>query len=199
MVREDGSMVRRNSANREKSRIKVARLHEKISNQRVDLLHQITYKLTHDNQEDSICIEDLHIKGMVRNHQLARSLADVGMGKFYEILAYKCDWYGINLLKIGRFAPSSKTCSHCGTVKAGLKLMERKWTCESCHTDHHRDVNAAINSKEFGLKQALEQELLDVKSVECPIVDDRSLVNLKSNGTVKQKKRRSSDQKPLHL
>jgi putative transposase len=200
VVREDGSIVKTNSANREKNRIKVARLHEKISNQRLDLIHQITNKLTHDNQVGTICIEDLNIKGMVRNHKLARSLADVGIGKFYETLAYKCEWYGINLIKIGRFEPSSKTCSGCGAVKAGLKLSERKWTCESCHTEHDRDLNAAINIKKFGLKQALEQELLEVKSVECPLVDDRSAMNLKSNGTVKQKKRRSNnDQKPLHL
>ena len=200
VVREDGSIVKTNSSNREKSRIKVARLHEKISNQRLDLIHQITYKLTHDSQVGTICIEDLNIKGMVRNHKLARSLTDVGIGKFYETLAYKCEWYGINLIKIGRFEPSSKTCSVCGTVKSELKLSERNWTCETCHTEHDRDVNAAINIKYFGLKQALEQELLEVKSVECPLVDDRSAMNLKSNGTVKQKKRRSNnDQKPLHL
>jgi len=200
VVRKDGSIVKTNSSNREKSRIKVARLHEKICNQRLDLIHQITYKLTHDSQVSTICIEDLNIKGMVRNHKLARSLADVDIGKFYETLAYKCDWYGINLIKIGRFEPSSKTCSGCGTVKSGLKLSERNWTCETCYTEHDRDVNAAINIKYFGLKQALEQELLEVKSVECPLVDDRSVMNLKSNGTVKQKKRRSNnDQKPLNL
>lgn len=199
VVKEDGSIVKTNSANREKSRIKVARLHEKISNQRLNLIHQITYKLTHDNQVDTICIEDLNIKGLVRNHKLARSLSDVGIGKFYEILAYKCDWYGINLIKIGRFEPSSKTCSHCGAIKKDLKLEERKWTCETCHSEHVRDLNAAINIKEFGLKQALEQELLEVKSVECPLVDDRSVMSLKSNGTVKQKNRRSNDQKLLHL
>lgn len=199
VVKEDGSIVKKNSNNREKCRIKIARLHEKISNQRLDTIHKITYKLTHDSQVSTICIEDLNIKGMVRNHKLARSLADVGIGKFYETLAYKCDWYGINLIKIGRFEPSSKTCSVCGTAKSGLKLNERNWTCETCHTEHDRDLNAAINIKNFGLKQALEQELLEVKSVECPLVDDRSVMNLKSNGTVKQKKRWSSDQKPLHL
>jgi putative transposase len=166
----------------------------------LDLIHQITYKLTHDNQVGTICIEDLNIKGMVRNDKLAKSLADVGIGKFYETLSYKCDWYGIDLIKIGRFEPSSKTCSGCGAIKAGLKLSERKWTCESCLTEHDRDVNAAINIKHFGLFQALEQELLEVKSVECPLVDDRSAMNLKSNGTMKQKKRRSNNyQKPLHL
>jgi putative transposase len=190
VVLECGKTIKKNSNNREKCRIKVARLHEKISNQRLDYIQKITHALTHDSQVKTICVEDLNIRGMIKNHKLARSLSDVSIGKFYEILGYKCEWYGINLIKIGRFEASSKTCSGCGSLNDGLKLSHREWVCKTCHAKHDRDVNAAINIKNFGLRKALGMEYTEVKSVECPLVDDRSVMNLKSNGTVKQKKRR---------
>ncbi|GAG79956.1 unnamed protein product, partial [marine sediment metagenome] len=90
-------------SNRRKANLKVALLHEKITNQRLDYIHKITHKLTNENQIRTICIEDLNIKGMVKNHCLAQALNDVSIGKFYEILGYKCEWYGVNLIKIGRF------------------------------------------------------------------------------------------------
>lgn len=174
------------SSNRNKARIKFARLQEHISNQRKDTLHKITYTLTHDSQVRTICMEDLNVKGMIRNHHLAQSVADASFGIFLTMLEYKCKWYGVNFVKIDRFAPSSKTCGKCGYVYKGLKLSDRSWTCPDCGIVHDRDYNAACNIKEFGLK-ALPTERGKVKPVDCPLVDDRPRV-LKSNGRKKQEK-----------
>ena len=181
------SRRQKGSSNRNKARIKVARLQERISNQRKDILHKITYTLTHDSQVRTICMEDLNVKGMTRNHHLARSVADASFGMFLTMLEYKCEWYGVNFVKIDRFAPSSKTCGKCGYVYKGLKLSDRSWTCPDCDMVHDRDYNAACNIKEFGLK-ALPTERGKVKPVDCPLVDDRPRV-LKSNGRKKQEKR----------
>lgn len=181
------SRRQKGSSNRNKARIKVARLQERISNQRKDNLHKITYALTHDSQMRTICMEDLNVKGMTRNHHLAQSVADASFGLFLTMLEYKCKWYGVNFVKIDRFAPSSKTCGKCGYVYKGLKLNERSWTCPDCGTRHDRDYNAACNIKEFGLK-ALPTERGKVKPVDCPLVDDRPRV-LKSNDRKKQEKR----------
>lgn len=181
------SRKKKGSSNRNKARIKVARLHEHIANCRRDNLHKVTYALTHDNQVCTICMEDLNVKGMMSNHNLAKAVGDASFSMFLTMLEYKCKWYGINLVKIDRFAPSSKTCSKCGHVYKGLKLNERSWTCPECGTLHDRDYNAACNIKEFGLK-ALPTERGEVKPVDCPLVDDRPCV-LKSNGRKKQEKR----------
>ena len=181
------SRKQKGSSNRNKARIKVARLHEHIANCRRDNLHKVTYALTHDNQVRTICMEDLNVKGMMSNHHLAQAVGDASFGMFLTMLEYKCKWYGINLVKIGRFAPSSKTCSKCGHVYKGLKLSERSWTCPECGTLHDRDFNAACNIKEIGLK-ALPTERGEVKPVDCPLADDRPCV-LKSNGRKKQEKR----------
>lgn len=180
------SRKQKGSSNRNKARIRVARLHEHIVNSRKDNLHKITHTLTHDSQVRTICMENLNVKGMQRNHHLAQSVADASFGMFLTLLEYKCRWYGVNLVKIDRFAPSSKTCGKCGYVYKGLKLSERNWTCPECGTHHDRDFNAACNIKEFGLK-ALPTERGKVKPVDCPIVDDRPSV-LKSNGRKKQEK-----------
>lgn len=145
------------------------------------------HSLTHDSQVRTICMEDLNVKGMQHNHHLARSVVDASFGMFLTMLEYKCRWYGVNLIKIDRFAPSSKTCCKCGHIYKGLKLSERSWTCPECGTHHDRDFNAACNIKEFGLK-ALPTERGKVKPVDCPLVDDRPRV-LKSNGRMKQEKR----------
>ena len=186
------------SSNRNKARVKVARIQEHIANQRKDYLHKITHTLTHDSQVRTIYMEDLNVKGMTRNHHLAQAVTDVSFGMFLTMLEYKCGWYGINFVKIDRFAPSSKTCGKCGHVYKGLKLSERSWTCEACGTHHDRDLNAAHNIKEFGLN-ALSTERGEVKPVDCPLVDDRPRV-LKSNGRKKQEKKRDNvSQKPLSL
>ena len=181
------SRKQKGSSNRNKARIKVARLHEYIANCRRDNLHKITYALTHDSQVRTICMEDLNVKGIMSNHHLAKAVGDASFGMFLTMLEYKCKWYGINLVKIDRFAPSSKTCSKCGHVYKGLKLSERSWTCPECGTLHDRDFNAACNIKEIGLK-ALPTERGEVKPVDCPLVDDRPCV-IKSNGRKKQEKR----------
>jgi len=129
---------------------KLAKLHEKVANQRRDFLHKESFKLVSENQ--TIAIEDLNVKGMLKNHCLAKSISDVGWSMFTTMLEYKCEWYGVNLLKIGRFEPSSKTCSNCGTVNKDLTLKDREWTCVKCNTKHDRDINAAVNIKNFALR-----------------------------------------------
>ena len=181
------SRKQKGSANRNKARIRVARLQEHIANSRKNSLHKITHALTHDSQVRTICMEDLNVKGMQRNHHLAQAVGDASFGMFLTLLEYKCSWYGVNLIKIDRFAPSSKTCGKCGYVYKELNLSERSWTCPECGTHHDRDFNAACNIKEFGLK-ALPTERGKVKPVDCPLVDDRPRV-LKSNGRKKQEKR----------
>ena len=181
------SRKQKGSANRNKARIRVARLQEHIANCRKDNLHKITHVLTHDSQVRTLCMENLNVKGMQSNHHLAQAVGDASFGTFLTLLEYKCRWYGVNLIKIDRFAPSSKTCGQCGYVYKGLKLSERSWICPECGTHHDRDFNAACNIKEFGLK-ALPTERGKVKPVDCPLVDDRPRV-LKSNDRKKQEKR----------
>ena len=181
------SRKQKGSANRNKARIRVARLQEHIANCRKDNLHKITHVLTHDSQVRTLCMENLNVKGMQSNHHLAQAVGDASFGMFLTMLEYKCRWYGVNLVKIDRFAPSSKTCGQCGYVYKGLKLSERSWTCPECGTHHDRDFNAACNIKEFGLK-ALPTERGKVKPVDCPTVDDRPRV-LKNRGRKKQEKR----------
>ena len=181
------SRKQKGSSNRNKARIRVARLQEHIANKRKDNLHKITYALTHDSQVRTICMEDLNVKGMQRNHRLAQAVGDASFGMFLTLLEYKCKWYGVNLVRIDRFVPSSKTCGKFGYIYKGLKLSERSWTCPVCGTGHDRDFNAACNIKEFGLK-ALPTERGKVKPVDCPTVDDRPCV-LKSRGRKKQENR----------
>lgn len=186
MLQKRLSRKQKGSANRDKARVKIARLQEHISNCRKDNLHKITHTLTHDSQVRTICMEDLNVKGMQRNHHLAQAVVDASFGMFLIMLEYKCRWYGVNLIKIDRFAPSSKTCGKCSHIYKGLKLSERSWTCPECGTHHDRDFNAACNIKDFGLK-ALPTERGKVKPVDCPLVDERPRV-LKSNGRMKQEK-----------
>lgn len=145
-------------ANREKQRRKVARLHERITNQRNDFLHKLTHKLTHDNQVDSIVVEDLSVKNMLKNRCLAKSISDASWSRFFEFLVYKCDWYGKNLITIGRFDPSSKLCT-CGVINKDLKLSDREWTCPVCRVKHDRDLLAANNIKRFGLLKQNKKEI----------------------------------------
>lgn len=148
------SKKQKGSQNRTKAKFKVAKLYNKITNQRSYVLHNITHQLTHENQVDTIAIEDLNVSGMIKNHNLAKAIADVSWGEFRRQLEYKCEWYGKNLLMIGRFQPSSKMCS-CGYVNQDLKLSDRKWTCPKCKTTHDRDILAANNIKKFALSRRL--------------------------------------------
>ncbi len=132
---------------------KLAKLHEKAANQRKDFLHKTSSELI--KSHDSLAIEDLAVSNMVKNHNLAQSISDAGWSTFVTMLEYKAEWYGKNILKIGRFEPSSKTCSCCGNINKELTLQVREWTCNSCNALLDRDVNASINIKNFALKNHL--------------------------------------------
>ena len=144
------SRTKKGSNNREKARRKVAKLHEKIANQRSDFLHKVSHKLVSENQ--AIAIETLNVQGMMKNHHLAQAILDVSWYEFFRQLTYKAEWYGKVILTIGQFQPSTKICSACGEVVNGLTLADREWTCSKCGTVHDRDINAAINIKKFALQ-----------------------------------------------
>lgn len=139
------------SKNRDKARIKVARIHEKIANKRVDFQHKLSRQLVDDH--DAIVLESLNIKGMVKNHHLAKSISDAGWSEFMRQIKYKADWAGKTVVQIGRWEPSSKTCHSCGYKLDELTLDVREWTCPRCGTAHDRDINAAINIKALGIEQ----------------------------------------------
>lgn len=129
--------------NYQKQKRKVARLHEKVMNQRTDFLNKLSTDIIKNH--DIICIEDLNTKGMLRNHKLAKSISDVSWSSFVTKLQYKADWYGREIIKIDKWFPSSQICSECGH-KDGKKSLEiREWACPICHTHHDRDINASIN------------------------------------------------------
>ena len=134
----------------EKQKLKVAKIHEKITSCRLDALHKVSHQLVNEN--DLIVCEDLNVKGMIKNHKLSKHIADVSWGNFVTLLQYKCDWYGKELVKVNRFYPSSKTCCECGWINQELKLSDREWTCNSCGVIHDRDVNASRNILKEGLK-----------------------------------------------
>lgn len=139
------------SNNRDKLRIKLAKVHEKIKNQRLNYLHQITSKLVNENQ--IICIEDLNVSGMMSNHKLAKSIQELSLFEFRRQLEYKCKWYSRDLVIIDRFYPSSKTCHNCKYIYKDLKLSEREWLCPQCGKEIDRDYNASLNILDEGLRQ----------------------------------------------
>jgi putative transposase len=134
----------------ENQRLNVAILHEKISNARLDNLDKVSSELICDY--DVICLEDLHIKGMIKNHKLAKHIKDASWGNFVKLLEYKAEWNDKQIIKINRFFPSSKTCNSCGWINQNLKLSDRQWTCSNCSTHLDRDYNAAINILKEGQK-----------------------------------------------
>ncbi len=148
VLQKRASKKQKGSTNRKKANLKVARLHEKIANQRLDFLHKTTTAIA--KQYDTVACENLNISGMLRNHKLAQSIADLGLGKFYTLLQYKMIEQGGNYLEIGRFEPSSKMCG-CGAINKNLQLSNRKWVCPECGTINQRDILAANNILKFAL------------------------------------------------
>lgn len=137
------------SSNRHKARLKVARVHQEIADARKDFLHKLTTRLVRENQ--TIAVEDLAVKNMVKNRKLALSISDASWGELVRQLEYKCDWYGRTLVKIDRWFPSSKRCGSCGHIVEKLPLNIREWDCPNCGTYHDRDINAAQNILAAGL------------------------------------------------
>ena len=137
------------SKNRDKARRKLALAHEKVTNRRNDFLHKVTSYLV--NNYDTICLEDLNVKGMVKNHHLAQALEDISIGAFNTLLEYKAKERGVNILRIGRFEPSSKMCT-CGYINHKLTLSMRRWKCPVCGAVHDRDLLAANNIKRFAFR-----------------------------------------------
>ena len=139
-------------SNYQKQKVKVARIHERISNQRRDFLNKLSTELIKNH--DVICLEDLASKNLMKNHHLARAIGDVSWHEFVRQLSYKADWYGKKIVTISRWFPSSQLCSTCGFSSGKKPLSIREWTCEKCGTYHDRDINASINILKEGLRLA---------------------------------------------
>ena len=138
------------SNNRNKARIKLAKAYKRITDKKQYYLHQVSNTLINENQV--ICMEDLNVKGMLRNHKLAGSIQELNFGEFRRMLEYKANWYGRKLVFVDRFYPSSKTCNHCGYVNKKLKLSDRQWVCPDCGKIIERDYNAALNIRDEGIR-----------------------------------------------
>jgi putative transposase len=143
--RSMGRKKNRASKNYGKAKLRRALLEERVANQRSDFLHKATHNLVCKSQATTFCVEDLSVKNLMQNHKLARSIADVSWSEFFRQLKYKAQWHGKNVVEIGRFVPSSKTCSHCGYKVDSLPLSIRRWQCSCCGVEHDRDLNAARN------------------------------------------------------
>jgi putative transposase len=164
----------KNSKNRFKQQKKVFRIHERIRNQRVDALHKLSTKLINENQV--ICLENLSVSNMVKNHKLAKSISDCGWSKFVDLLKYKSEWYGRELVQIDKFFPSSKLCNVCGYKNKNLQLKDREWTCLNCKILLDRDFNAALNILKEGLR-IFSEELRTQKNRRD---DEVSLLNIQT-------------------
>lgn len=190
------SRKEKGSRNSAKQKHIVSKCHARVADVRCDFLHKVTYELTHDSQVRTIFVEDLNVKGMMRNRYLAKSVADASFGELVRQLSYKGEWSGVNVLRISRWDPSSKRCSACGSIYRELKLSERVWTCRCCGAVHDRDYNASVNVKYFGLK-ALPPDRREVKPADCPPVDDRQRsAGLRSSDRMKQEKFRGVTDAP---
>lgn len=169
--------VKKRSNNREKARVRLAKKQNKITLTKKDRLHKISKQLINENQV--IGIEDLNVKGMMKNRNLAESIQQLNFGEFRRILTYKSEWYGRDLIAVNRFFPSSKLCSSCKVINKKLSLSDREWTCSSCGTVHDRDHNASINIQDEALRIYKEQigsldpefTLVEIVNVDDPITE----------------------------
>lgn len=138
------------SNNRNKARIKLAKAYKRITDKKQYYLHQVSNYLIDENQV--ICMEDLNVSGMLKNHKLAESIQELKLGEFKRMLEYKANWYGRKLVFVDKFYPSSKTCNHCGYINKKLKLSDRRWVCPDCGEIIERDYNAALNIRDEGIR-----------------------------------------------
>jgi putative transposase len=171
------------SNNRNKTRLKLAKLHEKIKNRKLNFLHNISSKIINENQ--IIIIEDLNVSGMMKNHKLAKAIQQLGLYELRRQLEYKSKWYGRELVMVDRWFPSSKKCSVCGTIKSNLKLSDRIYHCDCCGLEIDRDYNASVNIENEGIN-IIGQRMSEYKLVDLPIMDDKEEIPLKSNVRLKQ-------------
>ena len=188
------SKKKKGSKNQEKARLKLTTAYEKLSNKRKDNLHKLTTKLVKEN--DVICIENLNVKGMTKNHHLAKAIQDASFGTLVNMLKYKAIWHNRQIIEIGRYYQSSKICHCCGHKIDYMGLEVRKWICPICNEHHDRDINAAINIKNEGLRlldnkgtvgnTETKGTLVPSMPAENPTMDERSVMNLKSSDSMKQ-------------
>ena len=166
--------------------MKIAKLNEKIKNQRLWYIHHIINQLLNENQV--IVMEDLNVNGMMQNHKLAKSIQDVSFCELKQILQYKASWNDKQVIFIDRFYPSSKLCSDCGYKNEKLKLSDREWVCPKCGVVHDRDINAVKNILEEG-KRIIGLSSPEFTLVDYPTMDDKEITSpLKSSGRMKQEK-----------
>jgi len=178
------SKKQKGSNNREKARVKLAKLYKKINDRKQYYLHIVSNSLIDENQV--ICMEDLNVKGMVKNHNLAESILEMNFGEFRRMLEYKASWYNRKIVFVDRFYPSSKTCNNCGYINKELKLSDRQWICPQCGKVIERDYNAALNILDEGLR-IIGCSTTEFTLVKNPTMDDPIGNNLlKSSGSMKQ-------------
>ena len=165
VLQQKFARTKKGSNRHEVMRLKVARQYKKITNSKIDFLHKLSTDLI--RRYNTICLENLNVEGMMKNHNLAMAIQSASWSEFVSQLKYKAEWEGKNIVFIGRFKPSSKTCNKCGYVKHDLKLSDREWVCPICGKHHDRDINAAINIKMFALNPqalvAIEDKANEVK------------------------------------
>ena len=166
------SRKQKGSNNRNKAKIKLAKAYEKLNNIKENYLHSIVNQLLNENQV--IIMEDLNVKGMMKNHKLAKSIQELSLYRFKEILKYKAKWFNKEIIEIDRYFPSSKLCSNCGYKNEDLTLKDRAWVCPQCGQTHNRDINAALNILNEGIR--IYKETIGLSSPELTLVENTTLV-----------------------